>query len=179
MVFASKTTYAALMLGYLVIVYAVTKAVEGSRYGYSVRGVRDDEDAASAAGINPLLARTGAMGLSAFLTGIGGSLFAQYFLFLDPTHVLSPELSFQFALLPALGGLGTAIGPVLGSFAITPLSEMLRVYFGGRRGSASRHLRRRAGDRDALFPQRHRRRAAALGATAAERRPADRAARGP
>ena len=43
------------------------------------------------------------MGLSAFLTGIGGSLFAQYFLFLDPTHVLSPELSFQFALLPAAG----------------------------------------------------------------------------
>ena len=31
--------------------------------------VRDDEDAASAAGVNPLLARTGAMCLSAFLTG--------------------------------------------------------------------------------------------------------------
>src|SRR5262249_57511204 len=34
MVFDSKTTYAALMLAYLVIVYAVTKGVEGSRYGY-------------------------------------------------------------------------------------------------------------------------------------------------
>jgi branched-chain amino acid transport system permease protein len=74
--------------------------------------------------------RTGAMSLSAFLTGIGGSLFAQYFLYLDPTHVISPELSFQFALLPALGGLGTAIGPVLGSFAIIPLSELLRSYLG-------------------------------------------------
>ena len=92
--------------------------------------VRDDEEAASAAGVNPLLARTGAMGLSALLTAIGGSLFAQYFQFLDPTHVVSPELSFQFALLPALGGLGTAIGPVLGAFAIMPLSEMLRSYLG-------------------------------------------------
>jgi branched-chain amino acid transport system permease protein len=71
------------------------------------------------------------MCLSAFLTAIGGSLFAQYFLFLDPTHVFSPELSFQFALLPALGGIGTAIGPVLGAFVITPLSEMLRSLFGG------------------------------------------------
>src|SRR4249920_2860819 len=95
MVFESKATYAALMLGYFVLIYAITKTV-------------------------------------------GGSLFAQYFLFLDPTHVISPELSFQFALLPALGGLGTAIGPVLGSFVITPLSEMLRSYFGG--AAAGLHL---------------------------------------
>jgi branched-chain amino acid transport system permease protein len=138
MVFESKTIYAALMLGYLVVVYIVTKAVEGSRYGFYLFAIRDDEDAASAAGVNPLLARTGAMCLSAFLTAVGGSLFAQYFLFLDPTHVISPELSFQFALLPALGGLGTAIGPVLGSFVITPLSELLRSYFGG--GAAGLHL---------------------------------------
>jgi len=32
--------------------------------------------------------------------------------------------------LPAVGGLGTAIGPVLGSFLITPLSEFLRSYLG-------------------------------------------------
>ena len=138
MVFESKTTYAALMLGYFVLIYAITKAVEGSRYGYYLFAARDDEEAASAAGVNPLLARTGAMCLSAFLSGIGGSLFAQYFLFLDPTHVISPELSFQFALLPALGGLGTAIGPVLGSFVITPLSELLRSYFGG--AGAGLHL---------------------------------------
>ena len=67
------------------------------------------------------MARTGAMCTSAFLTAIGGSLFAQYFLFLDPTNVISPELSFQFALISALGGLGTAIGPILGAFVITPL----------------------------------------------------------
>jgi branched-chain amino acid transport system permease protein len=104
--------------------------VDGSRYGYYLCAVRDDEEAASAAGINPLFVRVSAMCLSAFLTSIGGSLFAQYFLYLDPTHVISPELSFQFALLPALGGLGTAIGPVFGAFAITPLSELLRSYLG-------------------------------------------------
>ncbi len=138
MVFASKTAYAALMLGYLVIVYVITKALEASRYGYYLLAVRDDEDAASAAGINPLLTRTAAMALSAFLTGVGGSLFAQYFLYLDPTFVASPELSFQFALLPAVGGLGTAIGPVLGSFLITPLSELLRSHLGN--AAAGLHL---------------------------------------
>jgi branched-chain amino acid transport system permease protein len=138
MVFASKTTYAALMLGYLVLVYAVTKALEASRFGYYLLAIRDNEDAAAAAGIDPLLGRVSALALSAGLTGIGGSLFAQYFLYLDPTYVISPELSFQFALLPAVGGLGTAIGPVLGSFLITPLSELLRSYLGN--AAAGLHL---------------------------------------
>jgi len=130
MVFASKAAYAALMLGYLVAAYASTKLIEGTRFGYRLFAVRDEEEAASAAGINPLAMRTIAMGMSAFATGIGGSLFAQYFLYLDPTHVISPELSFQLALLPALGGLGSAIGPVLGAFVITPLSELLRAWLG-------------------------------------------------
>jgi branched-chain amino acid transport system permease protein len=130
MVFASKTTYAILMLGYFLVVYIITKLIDGSRYGFYLCAVRDDEDAASAAGINPLFTRVTAMGLSAFLTSVGGSLFAQYFLYLDPTHVISPEMSFQFALLPALGGLGTVIGPVLGAFAIIPLSELLRSHLG-------------------------------------------------
>jgi branched-chain amino acid transport system permease protein len=138
MVFASKNTYGVLMLGYLLFVYSITKALEASRYGYYLLAVRDDEDAANAAGINPLRVRATAMALSAFLTGIGGSLFAQYFLYLDPTFLASPELSFQLALLPAVGGLGTAIGPVLGSFLITPLSELLRSHLGN--AAAGLHL---------------------------------------
>jgi branched-chain amino acid transport system permease protein len=138
MVFASKTAYAALMLAYLLFAYAVTKMLEASRFGYYLFAIRDDEDAASAAGVNPLLTRTAAMTLSAFLTGIGGSLFAQYFLYLDPTFTASPELSFQFALLPAVGGLGTAVGPVLGSFLMTPLSELLRANLGN--SAAGLHL---------------------------------------
>jgi len=138
MVFASKTTYAALMLTYLVLVYFVTKSLEASRFGYYLLAIRDNEDAASAAGVNPLAGKTAALALSAALTGVGGSLFAQYFLYLDPTYMISPELSFQFALLPAVGGLGTAVGPVLGSFLITPLSELLRSHLGN--AAAGLHL---------------------------------------
>jgi len=138
MVFASKAAYVAMMLLFLLGVYVITKLLEGSRYGYYLFSVRDDADAASAAGVNPLTVRTAAMALSAGLTGVGGSLFAQYFLYLDPTFVISPELSFQFALLAAVGGLGTAIGPVLGSFLITPMSELLRSYLGNQ--AAGLHL---------------------------------------
>jgi branched-chain amino acid transport system permease protein len=138
MVLESKAGYAVLMLGYMVLTWTLTRGLEASRFGFYLLAVRDNDDAAAAAGIDPLAVRTAAMALSAALTGIGGTLFAQYFLYLDPTYVLSPELSFQFALLPAVGGLGTAVGPVLGSLLITPLSELLRSSFGS--AAAGLHL---------------------------------------
>ena len=138
MVLGSKTAYEALMLVYLLVAYVITRWLEASRFGFYLFAVRDNDDAAAAAGINPLMVRSAAMALSAALTGAGGTLFAQYFLYLDPTYVISPELSFQFALLPAVGGLGTAIGPILGSFLITPLSELLRANLGN--AAAGLHL---------------------------------------
>ena len=138
MVLGSKTAYEALMLVYLLGAYVITRWLEASRFGFYLFAVRDNDDAAAAAGINPLMVRSAAMALSAALTGAGGTLFAQYFLYLDPTYVISPELSFQFALLPAVGGLGTAIGPILGSFLITPLSELLRANLGN--AAAGLHL---------------------------------------
>lgn len=138
MVLGSKAAYEALMLVYLLAAYAITRWLEASRFGFYLFAVRDNDDAAAAAGINPLVVRSAAMALSAALTGAGGTLFAQYFLYLDPTYMISPELSFQFALLPAVGGLGTAVGPILGSFLITPLSELLRANLGN--AAAGLHL---------------------------------------
>ena len=138
MVLGSKTAYEALTLVYLLAAYAVTRWLEASRFGFYLFAIRDNDEAAAAAGINPLMVRSAAMALSAALTGMGGTLFAQYFLYLDPTYVISPELSFQFALLPAVGGLGTAVGPILGSFLITPLSELLRANLGN--AGAGLHL---------------------------------------
>jgi branched-chain amino acid transport system permease protein len=138
MIFFSKRPYLALVLGYLVAVFLLSRWIERSRFGYYLFATRDDEDAAAAAGVNPLRVRVQAMALSAFVTGIGGTLFAQYFLFLDPTHVISPEISFNFAVICVIGGLGTTIGPVLGAFLIVPVSELLRAWLGG--GAAGLHL---------------------------------------
>jgi branched-chain amino acid transport system permease protein len=126
MVFKAQGPYLTLMLVYMVAVFALSVWIEQTRFGYYLFATRDDEDGASAIGINPQRMRISAMALSAALTAIGGTLFAQYFLYLDPTHVISPDISFQFALICALGGLGTATGPVFGALIIIPLSELLR-----------------------------------------------------
>src|SRR4029078_5092017 len=95
MVFASKAAYVVMMLVFMLGVYAIIKFLECSRYGYYLFSVLDDADAASAAGVNPLVVRTAAMALSAGLTGIGGLLFAPQFLFLPPPFVLFSELFFH------------------------------------------------------------------------------------
>lgn len=138
MIFFSKRPYVALILGYLVGMYVLSRWIERSRFGYYLRATRDDEEAAAAAGIAPLAMRVRAMTLSAFATGVGGTLFAQYFLYLDPTHVISPEISFHFAVICVIGGLGTTLGPVLGAFLLVPVSELLRAWLGG--GAAGLHL---------------------------------------
>jgi branched-chain amino acid transport system permease protein len=126
MVFKDQWPYVALVLGYMLILFALSAAIERSRYGYYLFATRDDEDGAAAIGIDPWFMRISAMALSAALTAVGGTLFAQYFLYLDPTHIIAPDISFQFALICALGGLGTARGPVFGALVIVPLSELLR-----------------------------------------------------
>ena len=126
MVFKNQWPYLSLVLIYMLILFALSAWIEQTRYGYYLFATRDDEDGASAIGINPRYMRVSAMMLSAALTAIGGTLFAQYFLYLDPTHIISPDISFEFALICAVGGLGTASGPVFGALIIVPLSELLR-----------------------------------------------------
>ena len=126
MVFKDQWPYLTLVFTYMVLLFGLSVWIEQSRYGYFLFATRDDEDGAAAIGINPWAMRVSAMALSAALTGIGGTLYAQYFLYLDPTHIVSPDISFEFALICAIGGLGTATGPVLGALVIVPLSELLR-----------------------------------------------------
>jgi len=126
MVFKSQWPYATIIVAYMLAMFALSVWIEQTRYGYYLFATRDDEDGASAIGINPSHTRAAAMALSAATAAIGGTLFAQYFLYLDPTHVISPDISFQFALICAVGGLGTASGPVFGALIIVPLSELLR-----------------------------------------------------
>jgi branched-chain amino acid transport system permease protein len=126
MVFSGQGPYLALVLAYMFALFGLSMWIERSRFGYYLFASRDDEDGAAAIGINPRVMRVWAMTLSAALTAIGGTLFAQYFLYLDPTHIVSPDISFEFALICAIGGLGTAIGPVIGALIVIPLSELLR-----------------------------------------------------
>jgi branched-chain amino acid transport system permease protein len=118
-------------LGLAVLYYAVQIWLERSRVGYQLAGVREDEDAAEALGIASRRLKVAAVTLSAAMTSVGGSLWAQYVGFVDPFYVFSIDLSIRFALNTIIGGMGTALGPFLGSLFITSLETYLRATFSG------------------------------------------------
>jgi branched-chain amino acid transport system permease protein len=63
---------------------------------------------------------------SAVLTSFGGTLFVQYIAFIEPASIMGVLNSVQFILLAIAGGAGTAFGPMIGSFILTPISLLLR-----------------------------------------------------
>jgi branched-chain amino acid transport system permease protein len=120
-------------LGLALVYYGVQVYFERSRVGYQLAGVREDEDAAEALGIASRKLRVFAVTLSAALTSVCGTFWAQYVGFVDPFYVFSVDLSIRFALNTIIGGIGTALGPFLGSILITSLETYLRATLSGVR----------------------------------------------
>ena len=132
MIFTSPHAYAVLMFGFMAIALAIVIVLMRSRLGYYLLAVREDEDAARAAGISVTGVKLRATALSAALTAIGGGLFAMYVRTIDPLTLFSlPDIGVKFALLTLIGGMGTIAGPVLGAFLIIPLESYFRAALGG------------------------------------------------
>jgi branched-chain amino acid transport system permease protein len=129
--FASKAAWVYLVWALAVLIYLAERYLEVSRMGYRLAGVREDEDAAEALGIPTRRLKVAAIALSAALTSVCGTLWAQYVGFVDPFYVFSLDLSIRFSLNTIIGGIGTAIGPFVGSLLITTLETYLRATFSG------------------------------------------------
>jgi branched-chain amino acid transport system permease protein len=127
----SKAVYYYIALGLLLLALAATRWLERARSGYYFRAIREDQEAAASLGIHVAREKHRAIALSAALTALGGTFYAQYILFIDPESVFPLSLSVLICLVAVLGGVGTLWGPVLGAAVLVPLSEGTRVYFGG------------------------------------------------
>jgi len=128
---ADKRVWVWIILALAVVVYLVELYLERSRRGYQLAAVREDEDAALSLGVPARALKVAAIAVSAALTAMCGALWAQYVGFVDPFYVFSVDLSVRFALAAIIGGLGTALGPFLGSLLVTTLETYLRAQFGG------------------------------------------------
>ena len=121
-----KTYYAALPL--LAVAFALASWTDVSRFGYSLRAIRENEDTAMAVGINPAVEKLKALLLSAALVAAAGSLYAGVFQFIGPDSVLTIDLSVQMALIAMLGGAATVWGPLVGAVVLTVAAEALKTY---------------------------------------------------
>lgn len=106
----------------------VTITIVRNKLGYYFQAIREDEEAAAALGVATLRYKVIAVAISAALTGMGGTFFSQYFLFIDPSIVFGVAVSVQILLRPILGGTGTIWGPLVGAIVLTPLAEFTRSF---------------------------------------------------
>jgi len=96
-----------------------------SRYGRAMKAIRDDEDAATAMGINTFKIKTIAFMTSAFFEGIGGGLLASFLTTITPDQ-FSFLLTFQLLIIIVLGGLGSMTGALLATILVMGSMEWLR-----------------------------------------------------
>jgi branched-chain amino acid transport system permease protein len=108
----------------------LTQAILSSRLGYALRALRDNEDAAQAIGIELFRNKAIAMAISAALSAVGGTLYARYGNFVDPSLLASPNLTIEIVLIATIGGLGTPAGPLLAALVLVPAGELLRGWLG-------------------------------------------------
>ena len=127
----SKAVYYYIVLALLLLGLGVTRGIERSRLGYYFRAVREEQDAAASLGVPVARTKRVAFAISAALTAMGGTFYAQYVLFIDPESVFPLSLSILICLVAVLGGVGTLWGPLIGAAVLIPLGEATRIYLGG------------------------------------------------
>jgi branched-chain amino acid transport system permease protein len=128
--FVDKTSYLYVVLGFLLLVLGVTAWLERSPIGHRLVAIRENEDAAQALGINVLRYKLFATALSAFLTALGGTLYAHYVTFIDPNTLLNMNMALEITIYSVVGGLGTLWGPLIGSAVLVPLADAIRATLG-------------------------------------------------
>ncbi len=130
-IFRSREAYLLAAFVLMMIVYGITRWIHRGRLGLYLIAIRDDQAAAESMGVEPVRVKLQVTMISAALTAMGGFLYAQYILFLDPPSVFSINVSVQIALLSIIGGLGLPMGPIVGSLLMTPLDGVLSQFLGG------------------------------------------------
>ncbi len=118
------------ILAVLLLAYAATWWMERSRFGAQLVAVRENEDAAAALGINAFRVKMGAICMSAAITSSAGVYYTQKFLFVDPGIAYGPGRSVEALVAPIIGGLGTVLGPLIGSVFIHGVGEIAKETIG-------------------------------------------------
>jgi branched-chain amino acid transport system permease protein len=98
-----------------------------SGFGRALQAIRTDPTAAAALGINVPHLKAAAFAIAAMLTSLAGSLFAFDFHFLSPDMVDTPR-SFEMVAMLVLGGEGTLVGGLFGTFLLTLLPTVFQPF---------------------------------------------------
>jgi branched-chain amino acid transport system permease protein len=115
--------YVALVL-MLLSVYVIYKIVN-SKFGMALRAAKSNEARARAIGFSPYPYRLAAFVIAGAMCGLAGALYANHTRYITP-DLGSWQQSGDLMFMVILGGMASTAGPVLGTFALLIVEEVLR-----------------------------------------------------
>lgn len=118
-----------LFLALAVLSVLIGGLVARNKFGYALRAIHQDEDAAASMGINTTRMKVLAFALSGFITGLVGSTYAFQQVTIFPQRLFDVDITVLMVIMVVIGGAGTVLGPLLGAVALMFLSEFLRQNF--------------------------------------------------
>jgi branched-chain amino acid transport system permease protein len=114
-----------LILGAVIICLFAMRRLVNEDFGLILRGIKDNDQAVRASGISVTAYKTKAVFIAALMGCFGGAYLSHLYGWIGIS-----QFALDFSILPisaaVMGGMGTLVGPVLGAFILTPLSEQLR-----------------------------------------------------
>ena len=119
--------YCLLIIG--IVVVGVDHAVRNSKFGFGLRSIGGDEQAAEAMGVNTTKYKLMAFAISALFAGFVGVIIAFRWTYIEPTGAFNPNITFQVIIMAILGGTKDFRGPMLGAVILTLVSEAFGVKF--------------------------------------------------
>jgi branched-chain amino acid transport system permease protein len=118
------TAFYYVVLGLLCLFIFVVHRLVNSRFGMVIRAARSNEARTRAIGFSPYAYRLTAFVIAGAICGVAGALYVNHTSYLTP-EFMNWTRSGELMFMVILGGLGTALGPVLGAAALLLLEDFL------------------------------------------------------
>ena len=124
--FTSRVPFYYLILAISLATYLFMVRIEKSRLGRIFSSIHESDTLAESIGINVMKYKMIAFCLGCFFAGLSGSFYAHYFNFTSPEFFTIWQ-SIYCLIFVIVGGVGSVLGPFLGSLFMTLVPEFLRV----------------------------------------------------
>ncbi len=121
------TAFYYLVLGILVLFTFLVQRLVNSRFGMVIRAARSNEARTRAIGFSPYVYRLTAFVIAGAMCGVAGALLVNHTSYLTPDF-MNWTRSGELMFMVILGGMGTALGPVLGAAALLLLEDFLSAW---------------------------------------------------
>lgn len=118
-----------MMFSAVLLMIGMTFWFEKSKFGKALMAIREAELAAEVSGVNTFFCKLIAFGISAFVAGIIGGIYAYWMTFLYPGDAFNVLITVRMIIMAFLGGAGTLLGPIIGATFLAAIEEVLWAEF--------------------------------------------------